>query len=644
MGGTYGVVNPTGVDAMGLLSQVTLTDPLTQEITNNSPRFLYMLADPSGSVGATDWTGTYANAPITNSKYGAGSLTFGTSITAANLNTGTFTGSTGSVMTVSNPSPGTGLLGGASFLSLGSVGIKGPANPTGTWTRMCAFRYSPATKPSAAAYMWSGFDPANGNGSILHWSINSSGQFNLQIQGPTGSGYDFNPFSAVVSDGNWHLVLIAYNGSAASMSVCQDGVTSSFTVATTNVPVGMTSDNFGAYCDSSVGDGSTFNWEGDFAYVAEFPTALSSTAMQNIYGAWKSACAGESSDARYSRILRYAGYTGTTNIQAGVTTDMGPATDIAGLDGLSALQAVVDTENGQHFVSGTGAVTFQARSARYNALTPVYTFGENTAAGEWPYEGVVMPLDPTHIGNLVQVTQYSSNQVFTAQDATSQTDYFPRTLQRTINAASTLECQSAAQYLLSRYKQPAVRISSIVLHPSAVPAMWPVCLNLELGMRITVNRRPPAAPMISVPCFIENISWSWDDTGEATVTLQCSPVDLSPYGLFASFHTTLASSIGSGVGSITINAGADNTNPAAAQISTGQQLVLGLGTANQETVTVGKVATTSSGWSTCVITLQANTAHSHAAGDVVCEPLPTGVTSASTYDSSSVIGSVALSY
>lgn len=652
MGGTYGVVNPTGVDAMGLLSQVTLTDPLTQEITNNSPRFLYMLADPEGSANAADWTGNYASAPLTNSKYGPGSFTFGASITASNPTTGIYTGSTGTVAALANPNPGQNVNNDAStYLSLNSVGIAGPANVTTAWTRMCAWRYTAGSNPTSAAYFWSSMDKQRGSGypggSTMYWVISNSGQFFFSMGGPASGGVStsFAPGPTTAADGNWHLAIVSYNGSTQQLIINLDGTNTTWpSVYGATMPTGLASDNFGAYVDIPGGGYSSENFEGNLSYCAEFPTALSTTAMTTLYSAWKSAFAGESSTARYSRILRYAGYTGVTNLQTGLTQDMGPATDISGLDGLSALQTVVDSENGQHFVDRFGTVNFQARSARYNAITPMYIFGENTAAGEWPYENVVMPLDPTHIGNLVQVTQYDSNQVFTAVDATSQTDYFPRTLQRTINVTSTLECQSAAQYLLSRYKQPAVRISSIVLHPSAVPAMWPVCLSLELGMRITVNRRPPAAPMISVPCFIENISWSWDDTGEATVTLQCSPVDPTPYGIFASFHTTLASSIASNSGSITINAGADNTNPAAAQISSGQQLVLSLGTANQETVTVNKVAATSSGWSTCVITLQANTTHAHTSGDVVCEPLPSNVTSASTYDSSSVIGSVALSY
>src|SRR5690349_24242968 len=56
-----------------------------------------------------------------------------------------------------------------------------------------------------------------------------------------------------------------------------------------------------------------------------------------------------------------------------------------------------------------------------------------------------------------------------------------------------------------------------------------------------------------------------------------------------------------------------------------RSLVLGLGTANQETVTILSVGTTSPGWTTATITLQAATTKSHTSGDTVCEPLPTGV-------------------
>ncbi|MFC8676668.1 hypothetical protein ACFUEN_28785 [Streptomyces griseorubiginosus] len=632
MDGTYGLVSPNAVDAFSLLSQQTLSDPLTQEIDANSPRFLYKLDDPAGSTSTADFTGNNPAAQIGISKYGAGSLVFGTEITATDA-TGTYTGSTGTVATFNNANPGQSVTAAATFLKLGSAGILGPA--TNPWTRMIAFKYTGPT-PTGAATIWSCFDSqrANGNpsGSNLLLAINSSGTLQWSSQGPTGVG-GARLSSVNVLDGDWHLAIFGMDPANSAGFISVDGNTTFYAPNPASAPSGLISDNIGAYVDPTVGNGTTQTYKGDVSFAAEFASYLGTTAIANLYSAWKSSCAGESTNARYARILRYAGYTGPTSIQTGLTTSMGPA-NLDGTDAVSALEAVVATEGGAHYVSRAGDITFKSRSNRYNALTPVYVFGERADLGEWPYEDCETDYDSTHLSNQVTVTQEASGQNFYAQDATSATNYFPRTLTRTVNSSSAGECQDAANYLLSRYRQPATRVSTLKLHPSANPALWPVCLGLELGTRVRVMRRPPGVPATTVECFVENIEWDWGADGDVFQTLQCSPADLTPYGLFAAWHTTLASSIGSGVTSITVNASQDNTNRLAAQLAAGQQIVLGQNTANQETVTVSVVGATSPGWTTATITLTAATTKAHTSGDTVCEPLPAGVTDPTTWDSS----------
>ncbi len=627
MGGTYGLVQPTAVDATALLSQVILRDPLAQEILSRSPRFLYTLGDPSGSTSAADSTGNYPAITVQSAKGGAGSLTFGNQITAAS-STGTFTGGSGTVVTVANPNPGTNIIGAASYLDLDLAGIKGPANPSVAWTRMLAFRYTAGT-PSAAAYMWDALDSQRPSmAAQLNWQLNSSGQFTI-VMG-SGGGIAFTPAATNVADSNWHLAIASYSHANAQLIINLDGASYFYGSFNPSLePVGLVSDSLGNWVDPTTGRGAAFNWQGDLAYCAEFSSALSSSDMAAIYTAWKSSCAGESTDARYARILRYAGYIGVSSIQAGVTTSMGPAA-LDGQDALSALQAVVDTENGEHYADRAGTMTFKSRLARYNSLTPVYVFGENTAAGEFPYEDCQFDYDPTHLSNLVQITQASSGQIFTSQDTTSQTDYFPRTLQRTVNASSTLECQAAAQYLCSRYKQPASRVSALVLHPAANPLLWPVCLSLELGMRVRVNRRPPGAPPITNDCFVENVQISMTDQGDAVWTLQCSPADLTPYGLVASLHSTLQSQANSGSNTIVLGALTGSaSNPAAAVLCAGTVLTVGYGTSVAENMTVQSVGSTSPGYTTVTVTLTGNLANTHASGAVVCQPLPSGYVLAS---------------
>ncbi|MFE3577838.1 hypothetical protein [Streptomyces vinaceus] len=646
--GVYGTISPTCVDAFALLSQVKLSDPLTQEINSHNPRFLYRLDDPQGSDGASDATGNFSQAEIAVSKYGPGSLAFGAQVTSTSPGGG-FTGSSGTVVTIDNPNPGAAIPSAATYLTLAQAGIYGPADPT-AWVRMIAFRYTGPT-PAAAAYMWTCMDGQRSgsfpSGSRIWLSLDNTGVPRFWMAGPTGTGALYAPAgSPVCADGNWHWVIFGYNSATAQTLFSVDGATAAYypSTPTTYVPTGLTSDNIGGFVDGGLGGGTYQNWKGELAFAGELQGWVSSGAqITGLYNAWKNAFMGESTTARYQRILSYGGWRGKTSLQTGLTTSMGPA-NFGGQDALSALQAVVDTEGGAHYAAADGTLTFRSRSARYNATVPALTFGERPDLGEYPYEECNLDFDPTRLANEVTVTQAGTGQTFAAQDAASINAYFPRTLTRTINSSSAAECQDAASYLLSRYRQPATRVTSLKLHPSAMPALWPAVLGLELGTRVRVMRRPPNLPAIQCDCFVESIKWDMDDRGEAFVTLQCSPVDTTPYGLFAAWHTTLQSSVASGVTSIVVNASADTVNPLAAQLGFGQQIVLGQNTGNQETVTVSAVGATAPGWTSATITLTAATTKAHTAGDLICERLPTGVTDPTTWDATTRFDQTAFAY
>jgi len=647
--GGYGTVQPTATDALALLSQVNLSDSLTEEINAHNPRFLFKLNDPQDSASAADATGNFPSAPVENSKYGTGSLTFGTQITSATAG-GAFTGSSDTVMTLANPWAGLNAISPASFISLDRVGIVGPANPSGTWSRMFAFRCT--TQPSAGSVIWSAFGKGGGYGNpVMNWSIvpvGSGHQIKLTISGPTTTHTDFFPAGqSEIADSNWHLVIASYSHANATLMISLDGVTTTWANFNTALePVGLVCDNLGTWADKTTGYGAVFNYAGDLAFACEWPTALTSDDMGNLYSAWRSACAGESAGARYSRILRYAGYAGAANVATGLTTNMGPATDIDGSDALTALQNVVTTENGEHFVGADGTLTFRGRDARYNALTPVYTFGENGAGGEIPYEDLQLDFDSTHLANDATITQNGTSQTFYAKDATSIANFFDRTFTRTVNAEDPNECQDAANYLVSRYRNPLTRVASLTLNPAANPAIWPACLSLELGMRIRVMRRPFNCPPITLDVFIEQISWDIDDKGGVSLVIQCSPADVTPYALVAAWHSTLYAAKAAGTYGFPVGPMDGNNSLAlGAEVYPGTQLVIDPGLSTQETLTVASVgATTAGSWTNGTITMTTASKYAHAAGAVITEPLPTGVTNPATWDNSAVIDSIALSY
>jgi hypothetical protein len=636
---TYSVVTPEAADALALLSQVQLSDPLTSELQGHTPRFLYKLDDPQGTTAFADDTGNFPPAQLTNSKYGNGTVTAGADITAAST-AGTFV-SGGTVTNFSNSRTGpTG-----TFLNLTSAGIVGPQATT--FTRLIAFRFT-GTPDGNEIDLWQTVDTNNGAnpGAQLRLYLDSSGNANVLMSSFAVGGIQLT-IPKVCTDGNWHLMAVGLDVSGSRFFLALD---SQYTSGDPGAggqgtleyfPRNLLTDSVGLAAAPTGGVSAQYN--GDIAYVAELASALSATDCANLYGAWRSANAGESTDQRYARILRYAGYAGATSIEPGLTTSMSGATGLAGADALSALQAVVETENGEHFVSKDGTLVFRSRGHRLNAFTPVYVFGEH--AGEFPYESLALDFDATHLANMVTVTQGSTSQAFSANDLAKQAKYFPRVMTRTISASNPLECQDAANYLLSRYSTPLSRVSSMVLNPSGNPALWPVCLALELGDRVRVMRRPIGAPAIQIEAFVEQLSWNVDSGGVATLTVQCSPADDTPYGLFTSWRSTVQSASSVGATSITVNASPDNVNPLAAQLAPGQSLVLSMGdAAHQETVTVQSIGATVSGWSSAVINLVSPTTRTHPIGAVVCEPLPAGVTDPTTYDAVGAFDSVSFSY
>lgn len=643
-GGTYGQVTPTAVDAFALLSQVTLGDVFREEIDSLNPRFCYPLDDPAGSRSFVDSTGTHNNANAVDAKTGSGNWTAGNAIVAASPS-GVFTGSTGTVVTSSPLTPGSASVTPATVLSLsGAPGIAGPVDGGSGWTRMIAFRYTAGTNPTDIALLW---DCHNGNGgpfdSQAKVYIGGGGALTHVLSAQAAdSSFERASFGpATVTDGNWHLAIWGVDG-VNTQRTSLDGSIISSTVSPSGIPsLGGLRDYVGAAYDPTLRN-ATDVFKGDIAFVTEFPRLLSAAEMTGLTSAWRSSASGESSDARYARILKYAGYKGPTNLGTGVTTAMGPATDLAGADVMTALTNVVTTENGNHFVAGDGTVTFQGRGARYNALTPSLVFGDGP--GELPYEDLQLDFDSTHLSNVVEVTHQASGQTFPSSDSASIAAYYTRTMTRTLNTANPLECQDASAYLLSRYKGPLTRVQSLKVHPAAAPALWPSLLALELGTRVTVNRRPPGAPLVTVDCFVEQISWDMDDNGEAWCTIQCSPVDLNPYAALGAFHTTLNTAVSAGASSMTLNAGADNLNPLAAQLPKGTPLVVGLGTANQEVVTLGAVGVTTSGWATSACGISGTFSKAHSVGDIVCEVLPSGVTNPAFYDGTEQFGKAVFAY
>ncbi len=209
-----------------------------------------------------------------------------------------------------------------------------------------------------------------------------------------------------------------------------------------------------------------------------------------------------------------------TNSQLGTTTVVGPVGDRQVDQGASLIQAatlsktnalqhiqdVVDTEQGMFLVSGDGLATFHFRHRRnlppYN--TSQATFGD--LSGELPYTDLIFGYDDTEIKNEVRLTRTGGSEQV-ATDATSQLAYWPHTCEKSgllhVNDGEVLDM---ANYLLSRYKDPALRVKKMELKPVASESLWTQVMSREIGDRITVRRRPPGGgTLIEKQCYIEAV-------------------------------------------------------------------------------------------------------------------------------------------
>ena len=251
---------------------------------------------------------------------------------------------------------------------------------------------------------------------------------------------------------------------------------------------------------------------------------------------------GADTGARVKDILTRAGWYTSAEYSDVDTGDSKLQGTTLGSDALSLMQIAVDSEVGQLYVNGAGAVVFRARQALSNdtrSNTVQAVFGDlpgtsHPAGTELAIAAVSRATDDTVIVNDVQAA-INGGTTQEATNAASVTKYlFPRTYSRTDLILQTdTDALNWAKWVLYIGTGTGDRIDSIQVDPAADPAnLWPQVLGREIGDRIQVWSRPAgvAAP-VSKDCFIAGIVHTWDSSSSAwltTWTLQ----DASQYGSF----------------------------------------------------------------------------------------------------------------
>lgn len=289
--------------------------------------------------------------------------------------------------------------------------------------------------------------------------------------------------------------------------------------------------------------------------------------------------AGADTGTRVRDILTRAGwYTSAERnvISTGNSTLQGTT---LGADALSLMQVAVDSEIGQLYVNGAGAVVFRARrdlltDARSNSVQAVFgdlpsataslldepgagitdelgssILDESSTSGaqELPYAAISRASDDTTLVNDIQAARVGGT-LQEAKDAASIAKYlFPRTYARSdLILQGDADALNWANWVLYIGRGGEKRFDSLSVDPQAGPLdLWPQVLGREIGDRIQVVQRPAGVALpVTKDCFIAGITHTWDSPSSAwltTWTLQ----DASKYGSFLTLDNPALGMLGS---------------------------------------------------------------------------------------------------
>lgn len=532
--GFEGVSSTPCVGPFAILQNADLHTEIRGAIMAKAPRYYWTLQEPAGSTVFAETSGNNGP-PLLRVDSPVGPGTFAA---ATQMNVVGDVGGQG-VHTAPTPGQETFLNVPFSCLQCGYTGpqLVGPSSAPGAsvtnWSSSMAFMM---LRPAAAI-----------NGSRFVRFTDFSNNAPVQLAGTVGSQLFAGLVGAVVADvwadnrPHLYVVVTTLTAPSATTTLYVDGAQVATLTSGAGFPVGFTFPSLAVNIGGAVT--YTFNqaWQDQtISHVAYWNRALSGAEASDL-GAAALGYTGESESQRIGRFLTLGGYTGPTSLGFGATV-MGPSTVTEGASVLASGQQASDSAFGNFYESADG-VAYSSRFVRYLTTTSAYTFGENIAGGEYPYQGDIRYVaDPQLVLNIADVTR-SGGIIAHAEDTTgvSQKKFGKKNFTRTIDIASDSETQDAATWVVANRKTPLQRLSQLTFSPATVTnlpfgdgTLWPMLLTLEIGTRVTVRRRPKAANAgagitMSGDFFVEKIDHNGIDfeTGDWLVTLQLSPVNVA---------------------------------------------------------------------------------------------------------------------
>lgn len=354
------------------------------------------------------------------------------------------------------------------------------------------------------------------NGGAAHFTFHSAGTLSGALS------------AALVNDGLIHHVVGSVDTDKKAR-IYIDGVLADTGSAASNLDV-----LGGASLYVGQGDPGLSGWsrfDGVIDEVAVYDTALTADQVLAHYRAGHAPWAGDTTGERVARVLDLVGWPAADRDLDTGRSIMGPYLE-AESNALSIVQRVEATEGGALWQAPDGAITFRDRHAAiqdWNATVAQAAFTDDGAATNPQFYTVLdLSYDDTLIINEAVVTWEDGTETSRDQDSV---DAYTRSAHRVETGLTTApEARDRGDWLLERYKNPAVRPERVVLRPSGDQRLWRHCLARKIGDRVTVRRKPQnTGTAIEFDATIESINHRIADgknTWETEFGLSPTAVDL----------------------------------------------------------------------------------------------------------------------
>lgn len=171
---------------------------------------------------------------------------------------------------------------------------------------------------------------------------------------------------------------------------------------------------------------------------------------------------------------------------------------------LSAIQTVEQTELGGFWIDPAGNTVFHSRDwfSSQASGTPTEFDDDGTGIN---YQTLDIAFDDTELSNVVTVTRLSGS-AQTASDATSITDYFRRSYNRSgLMMRTNTEALNQANAILAYRKTPRIRVDSVGLELVGASNRIQAGLGLDIGDPITVSRTMPGNSRLNVLLTVQGV-------------------------------------------------------------------------------------------------------------------------------------------